>query len=163
MLSAGAIGDVLYGDIDIAINSRFIIDYETFDIDYVYPLFADLFCIIAPSALQIPQWHAIFQIFNIHVWMIILFMDLLCAYVWYLLIKLGRRKNQVKKKRITKKHHWYTTGLNVLIETSHFMASAPTKMPSTTKERIFIGSCLLVNLIIIGTFQVLFLAIVIVY
>lgn len=149
-LILGAIGDVIANRIDAAINSRFIIDYETSDIDFLYPVFDDQFCIIAPGALIIPSWRAIFMIFDTTVWMLIVCVDIVCAYFWYFLIDFERKLRHTSKPT----DRWYDLVTRIALDTFNLMTSAPTRMPERTLQRIFIASCLLSNLIIVGTFQV---------
>lgn len=66
-------------------NGRFKAYYQTYDIDYLAPVMFDEFCFIAPKALQIPQWMAMFKCFSINVWCVIVLMNIICGYFWYLL------------------------------------------------------------------------------
>lgn len=43
---------------------------------------------------------------------------------------------------------------NVTLDMLLLMTSSPIGMPNCTKERMLIGSCLIVNIVIVGTFQV---------
>jgi len=84
-LILGSIGDVLYGRADLSFNGRFIKNYGSNEIDFLFPVFFDQFCVIAPKALQIPQWMAIFQCFDNVVWASIMLLNLVLGTIWYLL------------------------------------------------------------------------------
>lgn len=131
-------------------NSRFIVDYDTKDIDFLYPVFSDKYCVIAPGALKVPQWQAIFHIFEINVWSLILAVDVVCALIWYFLINVrGYIKREVKSNIL--QHERFA---DITMSTFNVMTANPTRMPIESLERIFVASCLMSNLIIVGTFQV---------
>lgn len=146
----GGIGDVISQRIDAAMNSRFIVDYDTNDIDFVYPVFSDKYCVIAPGALKVPQWLAIFHIFDINVWILILVVDVLCALIWYFL-KTVREHIRGELIFTDRRHNRFA---DITMSTFNVMTAYPTRMPIETLERIFVASCLMSNLIIVGTFQV---------
>lgn len=131
-------------------NSRFIVDYDTNEIDFLYPVFSDKYCVIAPGALKVPQWIAIFHIFDINVWIIILVVDIICALIWYYLIYIsGRIKRELKLNN--RQHGRFA---DITMSTFNIMTAYPTRMPIESLERLFVASCLMSNLIIVGTFQV---------
>lgn len=79
----GSIGSVLHGKVFASFNGRFVKDYETTEVQYMFPYFFDKLCIIAPSATKVPGWMAIFKCFSAHVWLIILFVNGLCGIFWF--------------------------------------------------------------------------------
>lgn len=78
-------GDVLYRRAYMSMNGRFIADYGTDEIDYLFPVNFDKFCIISPKASKIPEWMAIFKCFQIDVWLLIVGINSICGAVWWLL------------------------------------------------------------------------------
>lgn len=84
----GTIGELLRKRIDISFNGRFIKYYDTFDVDFMNPIFFDKFCIVAPKALRIPQYLRIFQCFDPIVWLIIVLVNLLLGCIWFFMKKL---------------------------------------------------------------------------
>lgn len=60
-------------------------DYGTDEIEYMFPVFFDKLCVIAPKALRIPEWMAIFKCFDVTVWVLILIVNSICGCVWYIL------------------------------------------------------------------------------
>lgn len=60
-------------------------DYGTNDIEYMFPYFFDKLCIVAPKALKIPEWMAIFKCFNVTVWLSLLLVNCLCGWFWFFL------------------------------------------------------------------------------
>lgn len=81
----GSIGDVLYRNTYISFNARFTADYGTDEIEFMFPVFCDKLCIIAPKAHRIPEWMAIFKCFHITVWILFLLITSICGYIWFLL------------------------------------------------------------------------------
>lgn len=84
-------GDVLYRKALVCFSARFMTEYGTDDIEFMFPVYFDKFCIIAPKALKIPQWMAIFKCFNVYVWGLIVIANSICGYFWYLLKQWGLR------------------------------------------------------------------------
>lgn len=146
-------GDVLYRIADANFNGRFIIDYGSNEIEFLLPVFSDKFCIIAPSALQIPGWMAIFRCYSVGVWSGILATLLVCSIFLHFLrkweAKMYLHANATgKMKRRFKLNIVFTDMIMV------FTGGPIENRPLRAMERIFIGSCLIFNIIIAGTFQV---------
>lgn len=143
-------GDVLYRRADANLNGRFIIDYGSKEIEFIYPVFTDKFCVIAPSALQIPGWMAIFRCYSTGAWSGILATVLICTFYWYFL------KKWTSKIYLSKKTNMKYIKLNNIFTDMVMLITGGTlhNMPFRTMERIFLGSCLIFNIIVAGTFQV---------
>lgn len=144
-LILGALGDLLYDTTDIAINSRFLVDYETNDIEFLFPIFSDQFCVIAPSADKLPEWTAIFRCFDRYAWTIIVVVQILCAIVWFVLRKQMPRTRGEDAR--------FPLG-SASFEMFKILISYPATMPRSGAEMTFVASCLMVNLVITGTFRV---------
>lgn len=144
----GSIGDVLYQRADAAFNSRFIEEYDTNDIEFLYPVFSDKFCFIAPAALEIPSWKAIFQCFTTNVWWTIFLGGVMCSVFWYALRHTaGYWRRQYKGLRSF-------TIIDAALGTILVMCSSPIKLPVPSVERILLAGFLVANVIIVGIFQV---------
>lgn len=147
-------GDVLYRRADANLNGRFIIDYGSKEIEFIHPVFSDQFCVIAPSALPIPGWKAIFRCYSIGVWSGILATVFLCTGYWHFLkkweIKMDLHENA---RTVSNLKHFK---LNIIFTDMIMLITggALQYKPLRAMERIFIGSCLIFNIIIAGTFQV---------
>lgn len=89
---SGTIGAVLNGETYASLNGRFMSDYGTTNIEYMFPYYFDKLCIISPKALKIPQWMAIFKCFSMSVWIAILLVNCCCGLFWFLLKKSQRRR-----------------------------------------------------------------------
>lgn len=81
----GSIGSVLHSKVIASFNGRFLTDYDTNDIDYMFPYYFDKLCVISPKALKIPGWMAIFKCFSITVWLSFLVVNCLCGFFWFML------------------------------------------------------------------------------
>lgn len=144
---SGSLGDVLEQRVDVSVNGRFVDDYDTTDLDFVLPVFSDRFCVVCPAASMIPSWSAIFRCYSAEIWSILCAVNLVCIGLWWLLRRWGRR--------LRGEHRRAADGVVVIaFDVFWIMTAAPTKMPAITMERILIGGYLLVNLIMVGTFQV---------
>lgn len=155
----GAIGDILANRADASFNARFLIEYDTSDIEFMFPVIADKLCVIAPAAEKIPQWTAIFKCFDVYVWSSFALVTCICGGFWFML-KVWR-STTIKRRKINSKPidgvifaQEMPKFQTVLVRTWMIMLGVTTEMPSKSKERLFIAACLSANLIIFGTFQV---------
>ncbi|XP_037912067.1 uncharacterized protein LOC119652196 [Hermetia illucens] len=153
----GSIGDVLYSKAGFSSNGRFVQDYGTSEIEFMYPTFFDKFCIIAPKAQQIPQWLAVFRCFNPYVWTLFLVSTTILGFIWYLFKKWTCYLH--KNRLITKKTDELISPLHdtipvAIIDMWLIMTSGvPSILPYHSVERLFMTGCLLLSLTIGGTFQ----------
>lgn len=139
----GALGDVLDEVVDISFTSRFIEKYGSNNIQFVLPVYSDEICVLAPSGEKIPSWTAIFRAFRLEVWLAIVFGNFACFCVWL----------AIKKILLKRIGHSIDNGRMVLGIFSMIIA-IPTTLPRMLSERLLIGTCIISNVIIIGTFQV---------
>lgn len=84
-LLTGSIGSVLESKVFASFNGRFMTEYDTNDIDYMFPYYFDKVCVIAPKSLKIPEWMAIFTCFTEPVWFSLLVVNCVCGLFWFLL------------------------------------------------------------------------------
>lgn len=147
-MDTGSIGDVLYGRAEASFNGRFIQEYDSDEIEFMYAVSADQMCVIAPAAERIPQWMAIFKCFHLYVWILLPIVICLCGAFWFLLKIWAQRKRQFTSET----QHW--TFYEVLVQSVMVFLGASIIMPMRSMERFFVGSCLMASIIIIGTFQV---------
>lgn len=153
----GTLKDVLFHRADVAINSRFVTEINVTEVEFMYPIYCDQFCVICPKALKVPQSLAIFLSFNPIVWVAFILVNFLCGYTWYLFKKWALQKKRMGVLRI-KSHEKYSPEYDrcsvLSVEIWLIMLSGPSpKMPFRTAERLFMSACLLANVIIAGTFQ----------
>jgi hypothetical protein len=101
---------------------------------------------VAPKALTIPQYLAIFLCFHPNLWILLFVTHITCGYVWYFL------KNEAEKIHRNRRTKY---PINVLVlEMWNIMAGYPSAMmPFLNIERILMAACLLANIIVVGTFQ----------
>lgn len=160
----GSIADVLNGYAHASFNGRFLIDYGSPDIEFTVPVLGDKVCVIAPAAEKIPQWKAIFKCFDIYFWSTFL-LFILGSSLLFSILKSYQQKNKLRmrfhetflsdyKKYIHIEHRINFT--SILITTWKVMIGMNENMRIGMMERFFIGSCLLANVIISGSFEVSF-------
>lgn len=149
IMRTGSIGDVLYGRSDASFNGRFIQEYDSDEIEFMYAVNADQMCVIAPAAERIPQWMAIFKCFHLYVWISLPIVTCLCGVFWFLLKLWAYSKRQFTG--LTERWTFY----EILVQILMVLLGASILMPMRSMERFFVGSCLMANVIIIGTFQVI--------
>lgn len=142
----GSLGDIVNRKMEISLNSRFLkLYYETGDqIEFTYPIHSDQFCLLAPKAQRVPQWMAIFLIFDVNVWLLILLCVVLSGVVWWFMKTKLPEDGRVR----TNPSVYYYLDIGLLF------ISSPMTLPKVQKERMFIAMCLLFNLIVVGVFQV---------
>lgn len=153
----GAIGDVLYGRSEVAFNARFIQDYETNEIDFLFPVFTDRFCIVVPASTPVPVWKAIFSGFHDGVWISFCMCLLVCTIFWYFVNNLlSRRQSDAEvddlanDDQILNNHR---TFVDIFLDMWLIFLAGSTTMPRQTVERLFIGGCLLADIVVTGIFH----------
>lgn len=157
----GTIADVLYGRADIAFNSRFLIHYGTDDIEYLVPILGDKMCVIMPATKKRPQWKAIFKCFDVYFWFTFFLITAVSSII-FCVLKYFQEKQQ---RRVIRDSLFYKDYKNVVIEekitvksifyaTWQVMIGMNAILPIGTVERLLIGSCLVANIIISGSFEV---------
>lgn len=157
----GSIADILYGRADIAFNSRFLINYDTHDIEYMVPILGDKVCVIMPSSSKRPQWKAIFMCFDVYFWFTF-FLITAASSVIFSILKFYQDKQERSKIRDSLLYKEYKnivvedkiTVKNIFYATWRVMIGMNAVLPIGTVERILIGSCLVANIIISGSFEV---------
>lgn len=128
-------------------------DYGSKEIEFLHPVFSDKFCVIAPSALQIPGWMAIFRCYSVGVWSGILATLLVSTIFLHFLRKWETKIHLHEDVRISKIKRFKLN--EVLTDMIMVFTGGPIQnKPFLAMERIFIGSCLIFNIITAGTFQV---------
>ncbi|GAB0087902.1 uncharacterized protein DMENIID0001_022640 [Sergentomyia squamirostris] len=140
----GSFGNILYKVSDVSFNNRFIFQYETNQIDFLQTIAQDKFCFMAPKAEIIPKWLAIFQCFRMDVWIVIFSGNILWGILRFLISRWQKFWVYDNRESLTR----------MIIETWNMMMTSPSIMlPRRSPERIFLGVCILANVIITGTFQ----------
>lgn len=157
----GAIGDILNGDADAAMNGRFFFSYLSSDIEYLMPTYGDKVCVIAPSAEKIPQWKTIFMCFGIYVWYAFIAITLFASAVFISLklYEFKRQRNIIRQTYLFSdfKYHVVEQEFSCkkfILTVCKVMVGYSARMPLKTVERVLIGSCLLANIILSGCFEV---------
>lgn len=157
----GSTGDVLYHRADIAFNSRFLMNYGTNDIEFMVPILGDKVCVIMPSFRRTPQWKAIFNCFDRKFW-ITFFLITFGSSIVFSTLKyfLEKQERQIVRDSFLYKEYKHVVvedKINVkdiCIATWKVMIGMTAILPSRSVERLLIGSCLLANIIISGSFEV---------
>lgn len=158
----GTLGDVIYGRADFAFNSRFLINYGTTHIEYMSPISGDKVCVIKPATKQTPQWKAIFNCFDIYFWYAFLLITAVSSIIFPML----KYYQEKQERRRIHDSMLYRDYKNIVVEqkfcvknsiffsTWQVMIGMNSMLPFTTVERLLIGSCMLANIIIGGSFEV---------
>lgn len=143
ILCAGVIGDLINERADAAFNSRFITDYGTDEIDFLYPVFSDRYCVIAPAALPLPKWAVMLRCFRTSVWCILLMAQWCCVLVWF-----GLRSIRLNRRTSVSIFH------RTVLEVCQVLLSQAIRLPAQLRERFFLGTFLITHVIILGIFEV---------
>lgn len=139
-------------------NGRFVSDYGTDDIEYMFPVYSDKMCVIAPKALKVPQWMAIFKCFSKNLWLLIILINTMCGYIWYLLKSWANKANKFSSnikasKRQTSRELDRISVISIEMWII-MLGGASKRLPYRSMERVFMSVCLVSNIIIAGSFQV---------
>lgn len=103
--------------------------------------------------LKVPQWMAIFKCFSMGLWFLIVFINTMCGYVWYLLKswtnKLFFDTRSTPTSRELDRMSVISIEMWIIM-----LGGASKRLPIRSMERIFLTVCLVSNIIIAGSFQV---------
>jgi hypothetical protein len=141
----GTLGDILHDRADLSLNSRFVKDYGTNNIEFTIPVGFDSLCLIVPKARQLPKWLALFRVFHLHVQFSIVCVYVVCSIIFYILqILYSHFKSDCKEASLTA----------ILIETlPPFLSLSMVRMPSSQSGKVLMISCLIFGMIIASAFQ----------
>lgn len=143
--STGALGDILDDRADLSLNSRFVKEYGTNDIEFTIPVGFDSLCIIVPKAKQLPKWLALFRVFHLHVQFSLVCVYVVCSIIIYILqILYSQFKSDCKNASLSA----------IFIEMlTPFLSLSLARMPSSCSEKVLVISCLVFGMIIASSFQ----------
>jgi hypothetical protein len=143
--STGTLGDILDDRADISLNSRFVKEYGTNNIEFTTHVGFDSLCIIVPKAKQLPKWLALFRVFHFHVQFSLVCVYVVCSTIFYILqILYSHFKPDCKDVSMT----------TIFIETlPPFLSLSLVHMPSSQSEKVLMISCLMFGMIIASAFQ----------
>ncbi|RZB40727.1 Lig chan domain containing protein, partial [Asbolus verrucosus] len=127
----GSLGDVVKRRAQFSGNGRFLMDYGTEEIEFTIPYSSDDICAVVPKAKRIPQWRMFLKCVKIQTWLAIFIVMVISTLFWYLF----------------KKHNpnWW--------EIFSIFVGIPLKISPTISEALFLGACMIFNVIIIGILQ----------
>lgn len=124
----------------------------------MFPVYSDKVCVITPKALKVPQWMAIFKCFSLNLWFLIVLINTLCGYVWYLLKscahyadKFSRNIKSSKNRTSRELDRFSVISIEMWII---MLGGASIRLPHRSMERLFLCVCLVSNIVIAGSFQV---------
>ncbi|PNF40250.1 hypothetical protein B7P43_G06519 [Cryptotermes secundus] len=143
--STGTLGDILDDRADLSLNSRFVKEYGTNDIEFTIPVGFDSLCIIVPKAKQLPKWLALFRVFDLHVQFSLVCVYVVCSIIIYILqILYSHFKSDYKTASLSA----------IFIEMlTPFLSLSLARMPSSRSEKVLVILCLVFGMIIASSFQ----------
>lgn len=163
----GVAGDIINDRADAAFNARFITDYGINDFDFLYPVYSDQYCIVAPAAEALPKYPQAMRCFTRNVWIGLLSIQFILALLWGVIRESGtqRHNNAYDDDDADgrKRHHLtLCDGLRAasrIIFVKQFsvyqmVLSHRIRLPKLSRERLFIATCLLTDVIIDAIFRV---------
>lgn len=160
----GVTGDLIHNRAEAAFNSRFIIDYEIAQLDFLYPVYSDQYCVVAPGAEPLPKYAATIRCFSTLVWRLLVLMQFVIAVVWGGMRESNDRRQmglihdqQQRREDAEKCKGMKATGWRFLLynfDVYQMFLSHPIQMPRLSRERLFIATCLITDVIIDGIFRV---------
>lgn len=159
----GTLGDILYGDADVAFNSRFLLNYGSLNIEYLLPTLGDKVCVVAPAALRIPQWKSVFRCFDFSFWLAFVTVTVVTSASYVTLdIFLNRwQRDRIRATIFYREFKNYVVEEKCAMQKLHLVVmkviiGMNTYMPTRMSMRLIIGTCLMANIIISGSFEVFY-------
>lgn len=152
--------DVLSGRADIAFNSRFLINYGTNDIESMTPILGDKVCVVMPASKKTSEWKVILNCFDIYFWVTFIVVTSASSIIF----SVFKYFQEIQERRVLHDSLLYRDFKNVIVEekirvkglivaTWQVMVGMNASLPFGTIEQLLIGSCLLANIIIGGSFE----------
>lgn len=139
----GSLGEVIYGRVDMAANSRFYEHFESENVDITSFITKVRLCFIAPKSNRIPQWMQMFMCFSYITWTVIFLTMLLLSLTWFLI---QQCEFDLKKCTSQKKPNLCVTVYSVL-----FLVYD--NFPSSLPGRILLSGGLCMHIILTAIFQ----------
>lgn len=130
----GTLNQIIHRKVDFSANDWFLQDYHTNQIELTVPYSSDRICPVVPKAFKVPQWKTFFLIFDLTSWVLFLFMWLCCIYVWLVF-------NPVRNTS------------SAIFEICGILFGYPLRLVPLPNQYLFLGSCMILNLIIMGIIQ----------
>lgn len=130
----GSLGDVVRRKVDLSINSRFLMDYKTQEIEFTFPYDSDELCMLVPKSVKVPVWKILLKCFSTLSWILILVSCIFCSFFWYF----------IGPSRIISKVLW---------QIYSYIVGNPYKIVPTVSQFIFLMTCFFFNIIIFGIIQ----------
>lgn len=141
----GSLGDILYDRADISLNSRFVKEYGTKDIEYTFPVGFDNLCIVVPKAERLPKWLAFFRVFPLHV-----YLALVCVYVGSCIISHILQKLYSFFMPVNKDTSLISTFIEML---PLFLSLSFARITLSRSQKVFVITCLVFGMITTSLFQ----------
>jgi hypothetical protein len=140
----GSLGDIIYDRAEISLNSRFVKEYGTGDIEFTMPVGFDNLCIVVPKAKRFPKWHALFRVFELQVLLALVSVYVACSVLSHILQVLCSFFMPVKD----------TSLIATFIETLLPFLSLPLiRVPPFRPQKVFVTACLAFGMIMASLFQ----------
>ena len=132
--TTGAIKDVVERKIVYSANSRFLVIYETDELEFTVPFTTEEICAVVPKARRVPRWAGIFKCFSATTWFLIgcTFVVSVC-FEYYL-----------EPSRNWKKSSWLIF--------SYFMG-IPSRIVPHRAQFIFLSGCMIFSIVLLGIIQ----------
>jgi hypothetical protein len=141
----GSLGDILYERVEISLNSRFVKEYGTNDIEFTLSVGFDKLCILVPKAKRLPKWLAFFRVFSIHV-----HLALACVYVGCCIISHILQMLYSFFIPVNKGNSLTATFIEML---PPFLSLPFVRMPICRSQKVIMTMCLLFGMIVASLFQ----------
>jgi hypothetical protein len=141
----GSLGDILYDRTEISLNSRFVKEYGTNDIEFTLPVDFDNLCIVVPKAKRLPKWLAFFRVFPLHV-----LLALVCVYVGSCIISHILQMMYSFFMPVNKDTSLIATFIEML---PPLLSLSLVRMPSSRSQKVFVITYLVFGMIIASLFQ----------
>ncbi|XP_017775179.1 PREDICTED: uncharacterized protein LOC108561656 [Nicrophorus vespilloides] len=140
----GSLGDIVYRRAQITGNSRFLEVFDREQYEYTLPIKNDQICFVVPKADRIPPYASLFNCFSSDTWTALLIVMCSMCVLYYFSAQISFHL-LLRTKMCPFKDTINIIGL--------FLNVPMHKLPQIHHERMIVISCLMFNIIILGTFQ----------
>lgn len=130
---SGVLADIVNRRSDYAGNCRLMTYFRTEGHEFIKPYSSERISMAVPKSAKVPRWRSLFNCFNKLSWSLILGICVFCCGFWWLI----RCKSLIQA-------FW---------EMFSFFVGIPCKMVPSKGQFLFLTSCMMFNIIILGVIQ----------
>ncbi|KAJ8871972.1 hypothetical protein PR048_028312 [Dryococelus australis] len=139
----GTLGHLVNRQADLSINSRYIRDYGSQDVEFTAPAIAqERLCVLTPRALPVPTWVTMVRCYSWQMWVLIVLTFAACSLLW------------AAVRAVDCQHPSLPLHEHIIVIVNIFLSNTLVSFTkyTTHSQRAFLTACMLFSIVIINIF-----------